>query len=240
MWKIFLGISISIFIFNQNTFALVEMYSENTRYKLNTNQILEYDDNEKSIYLINNGVKKNTGLSADHGFYVSRIGGELIIINDKSGNYPTTPYFYRIDKSGKVVEVKYDYKEIPDSFSYHDGFNCKYSEKNNSTISFTCSNPDVSKNTIYSYAYNNGNIKLLGSNNGDAKLKICNRAYSEYVETWKQTKNNNIKWSAGDFPSSISRGLHLRMNVTEEQYAQLLNSKAMLSRSTFQPKYCIK
>lgn len=238
MWKILLGIS--IFIFNQNTFALVEMYVNNARYQLNTNQILEYDSKDKSIYLIDNGVKKDIGLSSDHGFYVSTIGGELIIITDSSGYYPTTPYFYRIDKSGKAIEVKYEYKEIPDSFSYHDSFSCKYSEKNNSTISFTCSNPHISKNTKYSYIYNNGKIKPLSLNDGGVKLKICNQSYDLYVEDWKSTKKSNIKWSSDNFPLAITRGLELRLKVTQEQYAQLLNSKTLLSRSTFQQKFCIK
>ena len=60
------------------------------------------------------------------------------------------------------------------------------------------------------------------------------------MEDWKSTKKSNIKWSSDNFPLAITRGLELRLKVTQEQYAQLLNSKTLLSRSTFQQKFCIK
>lgn len=238
MWKIIIGMS--IFAFSQSSFAIVEIYQNNNFYKVNSNQSIEYNVDSKEIFIINNGVKKNLGLTADHGFYVSKINGQLNIIIDKSGNYPTTPYFYYINKNGKLIESKYDYKEIPENFSYHDGFECKYSEKNNVEINFTCSNQDISKNTKYNYTYKNGSINLIKLNDDKVGLKVCNQTYNSYVDDWKITKKNNISWSGENLPLAITRGLSNRVKITENQYAQLLNNKNLLSRSMFQQKVCIK
>lgn len=153
-------ISIGVLVFAQNAFALQEIDQNNTTYKISSNEFLKYDTSSSELFLIKGKQKINLDLVVEGGVHVGKVNNKVVIISDRAGMYPTTPYFYTLNNN-KLIESTYKYKEIPEGFSYHDGFSCEYSDKNNTEIKFTCSNPTVSKNTKYSYVYKDGAISLL-------------------------------------------------------------------------------
>lgn len=226
------------FIFSQNVSALVKVDYTSPIYEINEKKILIYE--EQNIYLIDHGVKKNTDISADSRFYVIRINDEIVIIIDLIGHYPTTPILYSINNNGDVIKINYEYKEIPSYFSYNDSFVCEYSKENNTNFNFTCSNPEISKNAKYTYKYINKNIELLSSNDDGVKLNYCNKSYNFYRENWMETKKYNIKWLSGNhLPNYIANSLE-GLNITTDQYAQILNNKNLILKSNFKKYICPK
>lgn len=213
---------------------------DNVIYIIDKSKYIKYFGDSKNVYSYENNIKKSK-INIDRISEIHKIVNEIIIIEDVVGKYPNPPIFHRVLPNGELKTSHYKYTEMPELFSYHDGFSCIYSSKDNISIKFSCSNPDISKTAKYSYEYKNGIVKLMQVTSAqNIKSNICSNSYQNFVEKWNISKENNIYNTEDNMSNAVTAGLEQALNITWQQYASLLNSKKLISKAEFSKKYCKK